>query len=123
MVVSPAFNEMYLDELNRRRAENSQKLESTLKELEKISVEWIDIRTAQITYGIARSTGENSLQQAEVEKEYQYYMTFATEEYFLSYRDGLKASVATLERELKSHDRRVKVSMYYGPGANAAGGL
>ena len=112
---------MYLDELNRRRVENSQKLESTLKELEKISVEWIDIRTAQITYGIARSTGDNSL--PEVEKEYQYYMTFATEEYFLSYRDGLKASVATLERELKSHDRRVKVSMYYGPGANAAGGL
>jgi len=81
VVVSLAFKEMFLDELNKRRVENRQKLEPILKELEKISVEWMDIRTAQITYSIARSTGDNSL-----EKEYQYYMTFTTEEDFLSYR-------------------------------------
>jgi len=80
VVVSHAFKEMYLDELNRRRAENSKKLESTLKELQKLD----DI-----------ATSDNSLP-----------------EDFLSYREGLKATVATLERQLNSHARRVKVCAY-----------
>jgi hypothetical protein len=45
---------MYLEELNKRRVEYLRELEPISKELQKISVEWMDIRTAQITYREAR---------------------------------------------------------------------
>ena len=144
---------MYTDELRKRSSEYRQELEPISKELEKISVEWMDIRTAQVTYSLARSIlglmttdtidtskfitwlecdlatmtnirapGENltllALQRlsglvpaqtlrADIEKEYQYYLHFfrGTEGNFLCYRDGLKASVASLEKKLVAAGR------------------
>ena len=46
--------QMYIEELNKRRAQYCLDLEAGSKELKKISVEWMDIRTAQKTYSVAR---------------------------------------------------------------------